>query len=133
VTRACYLAGLARFDAPGERFRPRRVLYALYRSTREPHLVVDVSGTFERRMHALQAHASQLAAPGGATPGPATYLTHPEFPAEIEARARAWGAAIGVKYGEAYRVRGPVAIESPEALLGRAAGAVGEAARGAVS
>lgn len=123
VTRACYLAGLARFEAPGERFRPRRILYALHRSSREPHLVVDVSPAFERRMDALRAHASQLAAPSGPTPGPATYLTHPDFLAEVEARARAWGASIGVRYGEAYRVRGPVAIESPAALLDEPAAA----------
>jgi len=28
VARACYLSGLARFEAPGERFRPARLLFA---------------------------------------------------------------------------------------------------------
>jgi bacillithiol biosynthesis deacetylase BshB1 len=112
ITRACYLAGLARFDAPGERFRPRRVLYALHRAAQAPHLVVDVTPVWERRSAALAAHASQLAAAG-----PATYLTHPDFLPEVEARARAFGALIGVRHGEGYRVRGPLAIEDARALL----------------
>jgi bacillithiol biosynthesis deacetylase BshB1 len=113
ITSACYLSGLARFDAPGERFRPRRVLYAVYRSARTPHLVVDVSAVWQKRVAALAAHASQLA--GGA--GPDTYLTHPDFLAEVEARARAFGAMIGVRHGEGYRSRGPLAVEDARALI----------------
>jgi len=114
ITRACYLSGLAKFDAPGERFRPERVMYALYRTQRAPHLVVDVSAVWERRMQALQAHRSQI---DPAAEGPQTYLTAPGFLAEVEARARAWGASIGATHGEAYRVRGPVPVTDARALL----------------
>ncbi|HEY2955997.1 MAG TPA: bacillithiol biosynthesis deacetylase BshB1 [Candidatus Eisenbacteria bacterium] len=120
IARACYVSGLARYDAPGERHRPARVLFALYRSARPPHLVVDVSAAWERRAQAVAAHASQLGPGGGA---PATYLTHPEFLAEVEARARSFGALIGARFGEGYRLRGPVAIEDARVLLGAAAGA----------
>ena len=116
VARACYVSGLARFDAPGERYRPGRLLYALYRGSGRAHLVVDVSPVWERRVAALGAHASQL----DPARGPSTYLTHPDFLAEVEGRARAWGAAIGARFGEAYRVRGPVAIAEARALLGAA-------------
>jgi N-acetylglucosamine malate deacetylase 1 len=114
VARACYLSGLARFDASGERFRPRRVLYALHRSDRRPHLVVDVSAVWERRLAAITAHASQLGIGGG---GAATYLTHPDFLPEIEGRARHYGALIGVRFGEGYRSRGPLAVADARALL----------------
>jgi len=114
VTRACHLAGLARYPAPGERFRPARVLYALYRTDQPPDLVVDVTAQWERRCAALAAHDSQV----GAAPGPATYLTAPGFLAEVEARARTFGAAIGVPFGEGYRVRGPLAIADARVLLG---------------
>ena len=113
VTRACYLAGLARFPAAGERHRPVRQLFALYRTDVRPHLIVDITPTWERRSAALQAHASQL----DPAKGPPTYLTDPGFLSEIEARARAWGAAIGVRYGEAYRSRGPLALSDARALL----------------
>ena len=113
ITRACYLAGLARFPASGERFRPGRLLFALYRGERPARLVVDVSEVWAARMAALQAHASQL----DPALGPATYLTAPGFLAEVEARARTFGARIGCAHGEGYRMRGPFAIHDARALL----------------
>ena len=50
--------------------------------------------------------------------GPATYLTHPDFITEVEARARVWGGTIGVRYGEGYRVRGPVPVSDARVLIG---------------
>ena len=114
VARACYLAGLARFDAPGERMRPQRLLFALYRGGQPAHLVVDVTAVWERRMSALRDHASQL----GPGTGPETYLTDPRFLAEVEARARVLGASIGVTYGEGYRMTGPFGVHDARALLG---------------
>ena len=116
VTRACYLSGLARFPAPGDRHRPERLLFALYRTSRPAHLVVDITPVWERRVAAVAAHASQLAG----TPGAATYLTDPDFPAQVEARARVFGASIGARYGEGFRSRGPVAVSDARALLGGA-------------
>jgi bacillithiol biosynthesis deacetylase BshB1 len=118
IARACYVAGLAKYAAPGERHRPARLLFALFRGAARPHLVVDVSATWDRRMQALRAHASQLEP----ARGPATYLTHPDFLAEVEARARHFGALIGARYGEGYRTRGPLAVTDARALLSHAAG-----------
>jgi len=122
VRRACYVSGLARFGAPGARHRPERVLSALYRTGARPHLVVDVSRTWERRMAALRAHRSQL----DPAAGPSTYLTQPGFLAEVEARARHWGALIGVPFGEAFRARGPVAIADARVLISGAHAGQGE-------
>jgi LmbE family N-acetylglucosaminyl deacetylase len=91
------------------------LLSALYRSGRRPQLVVDVSETWERRMRALACHRSQL----DAARGPATYLTQPGFLAEVEGRARAWGALIGAAYGEAYCTRGPLGLFDARVLLQR--------------
>jgi bacillithiol biosynthesis deacetylase BshB1 len=116
VARACYLAGLARFPAPGERHRPERLLFALYRTSRPAHVVVDITPVWERRVAAIAAHASQLAG----SVGPSTYLTAPDFLVQVEARARVFGAAIGARYGEGFRSRGPVAVGDARALLGGA-------------
>jgi bacillithiol biosynthesis deacetylase BshB1 len=113
VARACYLAGLARYPTTGERHRPSRLLFSLYRGLARPHLVVDVSPVWDRRVAALACHSSQL----DPARGPATYLTDPDFIAEVEARARSFGAAIGATHGEGYRSRGPVAIADARALL----------------
>jgi LmbE family N-acetylglucosaminyl deacetylase len=61
--------------------------------------IVDVSTTFETKMHALQAHASQP-------------LDH--FGAMAERLARTWGARIGAAFGEAF---------DPVPVLGRMPGA----------
>lgn len=122
VARACYLSGLSRFGK-GDRFRPERLLFALYRSATPPHLVVDVSAVWEQRMAALRAHASQL----DPAAGPGTYLTMPGFLEAVEARARAWGALAGVTHAEGYRVRGPWAVLDARALLGSRGGRHGPA------
>ena len=113
VQRACYLAGLARFAADGERHRPGRLLFALYRTGARPQLVVDVSRAWPRRLEAIRAHASQL----DPARGPSTYLTHPDFLAAVEGRARHWGALIGASHGEAYRARGPIAVADARVLI----------------
>src|SRR5213596_173768 len=51
------------------RHRPARLLHALYRSAKRPHVIVDVSEVWERRMRALRRHASQL----DPARGPETY------------------------------------------------------------
>jgi len=124
VARACHVAGMLRFDAPGERHRPARLLFALYRTDRAPHLVVDVSAVWDRRSAALAVHRSQLdrQTEEQGRPAAATYLTHPDFLPEVTARARWFGALIGARYGEGYRVRGPVAIHDARALIGVAPG-----------
>jgi len=121
VASACYLSGLARFEAPGERFRPARVLFAIHRSGVSPHLLVDVSEVWEKRQAALRAHASQL----DPAAGPATYLTASGFLESVEARARHWGALAGVTHAEGYRVRGPLALLDARALLAGAGSARG--------
>lgn len=113
VTRACHLAGLARWPANGERWRPARLLYALYRGTAPADLVVDVTPVWERRMDALREHASQLEPAAG----PATYLAAPGFLAEVEARARVFGARTTGTFAEGYRTRGPLVLGDARALL----------------
>jgi hypothetical protein len=41
----------------------------------------------------------------------------------VDARSRSFGALIGARYGEGYRMRGPVAVHDARMLLGAAEGA----------
>jgi len=121
LTRAAYLAGIKNFPAPGEPFRPDLVLHAVFRHTLAPDLVVDISDVFERRMSAVRAHKSQLGL--DASSGHGTYLTAEGFLEEVTARARVLGGRIGVRYGEGFRVAGPVPLWNVLALLRRERGA----------
>lgn len=62
VYDACFLAGLANFDAAGEPHRPHKILYATaYREDApKPTFVVDTTDAFERKLEALRAYRSQL-------------------------------------------------------------------------
>src|SRR6059036_3356431 len=61
---ACYLAGLAKYGAPGggAAHRPFKVLYALaYREDPvKPSFVVDISDSFDTKMAAIRCYASQF-------------------------------------------------------------------------
>ena len=95
VARACYLAGLAKYAASGERFRPGRLMFALYRSSVAPHVVVDVSEVWPQRMAALPEvpTISEAGLPGfevsnwwgilapAGTPGPVVDRLHREVTA----------------------------------------------------
>ena len=113
VTRACYLAGLAKYSPGGERWRPARLLHAMYWKVSEADLVVDVTSVWDARVAAIRAHESQL----DPAAGDATYLTAPGFLALIESRARIFGAAAGGTFGEGFRSRGPIALRDARALL----------------
>jgi N-acetylglucosamine malate deacetylase 1 len=113
IARACYVSGLARVGQGAPRHRPVRLLHVHYRTAVPPRLIVDVTEVWERRMRALACHRSQL----DPAAGPSTYLTSPTFLAEVEGRARAWGALIGVAFGEAYGSRLPLGVFDARSLL----------------
>lgn len=110
---ACFLAGLKKLDPYTEPSRPRKILYASQYANVAPSLVVDITAQFERRMAALLSYRSQY---GGS--GDAAHL----FPDEKEVRerlemvARFYGNLIGVRYGEPYVVKEPIAAEDVMSL-----------------
>lgn len=105
---AIFLAGLRKLDQYTEPHRPRKILYASQYANVSPSLVVDITAQFDRRMAALLAYKSQYGAQEAASD---------LFPGEVEIRerletvARFYGNLIGVKYGEPYVVKEPVAVE----------------------
>jgi LmbE family N-acetylglucosaminyl deacetylase len=145
VARACYLAGLARFDAdpPHTTREPRAASRDPRPATRFQRVPggCPAGGPVRHRPERLLFALYRSAAPAqlvvdvsavweqrmravrsyasqlDPVHGPATYLTAPGFLEEIEARARALGALIGARHGEGYRLRGPVPITDARALL----------------
>jgi len=113
VRRACYLAGLAKYAPGSERWRPARLLHAMYWQVTDADLVVDITPVWDARVAAVRAHVSQL----DPAAGDATYLTAPGFLAGVEARARVFGMAAGSTFGEGYRSRGPLVLRDVRALL----------------
>jgi N-acetylglucosamine malate deacetylase 1 len=91
VREAAFKAGLAKFPAAGEPWRPRRVFHWLGARGGEPSFCVEVSETWEVRERALRAYASQFGRREGE---PETAISGVEFHALLESRARYLGGRI---------------------------------------
>ena len=98
---ACYLAGLVKYDAPGEPHRPFKVLHALaYREDPvKPTFVVDISACFELKMQAIRCYASQFE---GAKAAGEIFPTGRDLYELIRIQSAHYGSLIRKAYGEPY-------------------------------
>ena len=114
VADAVFSAGLRRFDADGEAWKPSWVCYYFINDHAAPSFVVDVSDHYETKRRALACHASQFA-PRGAD-AVDTRLTSSRFNQLIESRDVQFGAQIGVAFAEGFVVKQPV--QRPDLMPG---------------
>jgi bacillithiol biosynthesis deacetylase BshB1 len=107
---ACYLAGLARYDAPGRPHRPHKILYALaYREDPvKPSFVVDISSTFTAKMRAIHCYASQF---DGADSAGEIFPTGQKLYDLIETQSAHYGSLIRTRYGEPFFTHETVKVE----------------------
>ena len=105
---ACFMAGLRKLDHYTEPHRPRKVIYSSSYANINPAIVVDVTRQFERRMESLLAYKSQYGASANRSD---LFPEEKEIRERLEMTARFYGNLIGVKYGEPYAVKEPVAID----------------------
>jgi len=112
---ACFLAGLTRYDAPGEPHRPHKILYALsYREDPvKPTFVVDISDQFERKLAAIRCYASQF---DGAKAAGEIFPTGQDLYSLIETQNAHYGSLIRTRYGEPYFTHETVRIDDVTAL-----------------
>ena len=113
---ACYVSGLAKYDAPGEPHRPTRILYASNLHDVRHSFLVDVTGQFDRKLQAVAAYRSQFGTPEGAreifNPGVDIF----EF---MTVQAKHLGQAIRVKYAEGFTIKEYLTVDDPLKLAGR--------------
>lgn len=109
-----FTAGLRRFATGHEAFRPDKVFYYMGWYTFEPDVVVDVTDYAQRKLEAVAAYESQFDPRVGSDPQ--TRLTSEGFWSSLEHRMGHYGALIGARYGEGFRVRGTLAVEDPTTL-----------------
>jgi bacillithiol biosynthesis deacetylase BshB1 len=118
VYDACFLAGLRNYRPDlGAAFRPMKLLYSVTMTEAAdvaPTFVVDVTDVWDVKMRAVAAFASQFT-PSPDAPGP---LPLDRFRESIELSARRHGQRIGVRYGEGFVTREPLAVDEVGALTG---------------
>ncbi len=107
VTEACFNAGLRRYKAEGEAWKPDWICYYFINETGIPSFVIDVSDYYDRKIAALECHRSQFAPPAAGGPV-ATRLNTPIFRQLIESRDAQFGAQAGVHRAEGVVVREPI-------------------------
>lgn len=107
---ACFLAGLAKYDAGGTPHRPFKVLYALsYREDPvKPTFVVDISAQFERKLAAIRCYASQF---DGAKAAGEIFPTGQDLYSLVTSQNEHYGSLIRARYGEPYYTEETVAVD----------------------
>ncbi|MBA3553194.1 MAG: bacillithiol biosynthesis deacetylase BshB1 [Gemmatimonadales bacterium] len=112
---ACFLAGLAKFEAPGVPHRPHKIMYALsYREDPlKPTFVVDISAQFERKLAAIRCYASQF---DGAKAAGEIFPTGQDLYSLVEIQNAHYGSLIRSRYGEPFYTHETMAVDDVVAL-----------------
>ena len=106
VTEAVFSAGLRRYPAEGEAWKPEFSCCYFINDSVSPSFVIDVSDHYETKRRALACHASQFRPAG--SDAVATRLTTARFQQLIESRDAQFGAQAGFAFAEGCVVRHPV-------------------------
>jgi bacillithiol biosynthesis deacetylase BshB1 len=107
---ACYLAGLAKYDASGTPHRPHKILYALsYREDPvKPTFVVDITAQFEQKLAAIKCYASQF---DGVKAAGEIFPTGQDLYSLVETQNAHYGSLIRTRYGEPFYTHETVEID----------------------
>ena len=107
---ACYLAGLARYDAAGIPHRPHKILYALaYREDPvKPTFVVDITAQMDRKMAAIQCYGSQF---DGAFNAGEIFPTGQDLYSLVETQCAHYGSLIRTRFGEPFFTHETVRVD----------------------
>lgn len=114
----CFLAGLKRLPLDGEPYRPFKILYGTSFEGMEPTFIVDISKQYATRHRAILAYGSQFR-PAETERKQRVFLAIDELDNRMELLARQHGALIGVKYGEPFLQKEPMAVDDVVALAVR--------------
>jgi bacillithiol biosynthesis deacetylase BshB1 len=106
LTGGVFNAGLRRYDADGDAWKPQWVCYYFINDAAPPSFVIDVSDDYETKRRALACHRTQFAP--SASGAVQTRLTSSRFTQLIESRDAQFGALAGVAFAEGIVVREPV-------------------------
>jgi len=105
LTEGVFSAGLRRYPAEGEAWKPGTICYYFINDAAPPSFVVDVSDQYEIKRRALACHVSQFQP--SQPDAVATRLTSARFTQLIESRDAQFGAVAGVAFAEGIVVKHP--------------------------
>jgi bacillithiol biosynthesis deacetylase BshB1 len=106
LTEGVFSAGLRRYEAEGDAWKPESICYYFINDMAAPSFVVDVSEQYEIKRRALACHITQFQPPQANAV--ATRLTSVRFRQLIESRDAQFGAVAGVAFAEGIVVKQPL-------------------------
>jgi bacillithiol biosynthesis deacetylase BshB1 len=98
--RAMFFAGVRRYDAPGEAWRPRRLLHYPCHHEVAVQILVDISAEIEAWRAAVACYTSQFQRTENQTTQ--TPINDPTFLVAHEARRTVWGRSCGTVAAEGF-------------------------------
>jgi bacillithiol biosynthesis deacetylase BshB1 len=101
VTNSIYYATFKKLPIQGDIHKVKALFHYFLPVEAAPTFIVDITDQYERWMEALKAHASQFMNPEKSR----DYLW------SLETMARSFGAMVGVKYGQAFKIGEPLKIQ----------------------
>jgi N-acetylglucosamine malate deacetylase 1 len=116
VSEACFLAGLKMVESHStegekqEAWRPKAVYHYIQDRYIKPDIIVDITPYWEQKLESIRAFKSQFYNPDDSSEN--TYISSPEFLEFVEARAKEYGHAVGVKYGEGFTVERHIGVRN---------------------
>lgn len=120
VHDACFLAGLRKIETQHNgttqnAWRPKAIYHYIQDYHTQPDVLVDITPYFETKLKSIKAFSSQFYNPDSNEPE--SPISSADFLHFIEARAREFGRAIGVRYAEAFTVKRPIGTSNLLSLL----------------
>ncbi|MBI3258496.1 MAG: bacillithiol biosynthesis deacetylase BshB1 [Ignavibacteriae bacterium] len=118
VRTAVFQSGLTKIETYFEdtlqnTHRPKHIFSYMQTYEFQPSFYIDISDYFDVKTAAIRAYSSQVFVKDENDENePVTFISKPDFMEMLEARARYFGALIGVKYAEPYLAIEPVGIPS---------------------
>jgi N-acetylglucosamine malate deacetylase 1 len=115
ASAACFLSGLRKLETYQdgqlqEPWRPKYVYHYIQNNYLKPDFVVDITPYWEKKIASIKAFRSQFFDPNSTEPQ--SFISSSEFLEFIEARAKEFGHAILVKYGEGFTVERMIGVDN---------------------
>ena len=106
LTEGVFSAGLRRFAADGEAWKPESICYYFINDMAVPSFVIDVSEHYDTKRRALACHVTQFQP--SQPDAVATRLTSERFRQLVESRDAQFGAVAGVAFAEGIVMKQPL-------------------------
>ncbi len=122
VKEAMFFSGVGKYKTLGNNlvqksYRPQKLFYFMQSYEFKPSFIINISGTFDKKMEAISAFKSQFYNPESNELE--TFVSSENFFEYIKARAKTYGFKIGKNYGEAFFSEEVIELDLMNLLLNK--------------